>query len=463
MNAHDSSSITRPTNVRWIVFALTCGTSWMLYLHRYTFAFVKPELQNEWNLTNAELGLMDSAFTFCYMAFQVPTGVCVDAVGPHFVLGGLILLWSIGLGLHAWAPNAKALVVARATLGIGQAGVYATLSRITRIWFPLSVRTSVQGWAAVFSGRMGAACAGLIFSTVLVGIVFKDDWRTALYLLVAAGIVLGIIFLVVFRDSPPAHPWVNQAEVELIEESEHTQEGRPQRETSASRNNSKNEPTQRMKLREMFRRMSGRSVLNLLSVNLQSILSYMADAIYSLWIPKFLYDVHQMEFKQMGIYSALPLLGGACGGALGGFLNDRMIRLTGNRRWSRTTVALVGKAMAGVLILCALLLYDNPYWFCVLLFFVKFFGDWSLSTAWGTLTDIGGKATATVFAFNNTVASFVVMFVSPIYGYVADHHGWKPVFIIVGIVYLLCAASWLLVNCTIPLIREEAELGTIKP
>ena len=35
---------------------------------------------------------------------------------------------------------------------------------------------------------------------------------------------------------------------------------------------------------------------------------------------------------------------------------------------------------------------------------VKFFGDWSLATSWGVVTDIGGRATASVFAFNNAVA-----------------------------------------------------------
>jgi hypothetical protein len=34
----------KPTGVRWVVFGQACGTSWLLYLHRYTFALIKPEL-----------------------------------------------------------------------------------------------------------------------------------------------------------------------------------------------------------------------------------------------------------------------------------------------------------------------------------------------------------------------------------------------------------------------------------
>ena len=76
----------------------------------------------------------------------------------------------------------------------------------------------------------------------------------------------------------------------------------------------------------------------------------------------------------MGVYSALPLLGGALAGLVGGGLNDYFIARTGHRRWARVAVAFVGKGMAAAL-LAALLAYRHPQWFCIGLFFVKFFGD----------------------------------------------------------------------------------------
>ena len=83
---------------------------------------------------------------------------------------------------------------------------------------------------------------------------------------------------------------------------------------------------------------------------------------------------------------------------------------------------------------------------------MKFFDDWGLTTSWGVVTDIGGEAMASVFAFNNLVASGVAMVAPLLYGWTARDFGWMPVFVIVGVIYLLCAASWLLVNCTIPLL-----------
>ena len=58
----------RPTNVRWGVFALAFGTSALLYLHRYVFAFVKPILAEQYHLTNTELGELDSAFSIPFLS-----------------------------------------------------------------------------------------------------------------------------------------------------------------------------------------------------------------------------------------------------------------------------------------------------------------------------------------------------------------------------------------------------------
>src|SRR6476661_4420710 len=95
----------KPTNVRWAVFGLACGTSWLLYLHRYTFALIKPELALEWELDKVQLGLLDSAFSLCSTVFQFPLGVTADLLGVRFVLTGLILIWCLGLALHALAPT----------------------------------------------------------------------------------------------------------------------------------------------------------------------------------------------------------------------------------------------------------------------------------------------------------------------------------------------------------------------
>ncbi|MCA9073356.1 MAG: MFS transporter, partial [Planctomycetaceae bacterium] len=358
-----------------------------------------------------------------------PLGIVTDVIGAHFTLTAMIVVWSVGLGMHAWAPSPSYLWSARAVLGLGQSAVFAAQSRITRTWFPRSVRTTVQGWIGVFAGRFGGLSANLIFGSLMLG-VLALNWRTAVVVMMVIGLAHAVLFCLLFRNSPANHPAVNIEEAALIQEGTTAQGDAKQ---------------PRLSIRQMLRRMSPRSLANLFALNIQTVLSTLADNIFSAWIPLFLWEVHGLKFKEMGFYSALPLLGGALGGATGGWLNDGMIRWTNNPRWSRSLVGLAGKGIAGVLLLVALAWYDSPRLFCVWLFFVKYFSDWSLTTTWGVVTDIGGRTSATVFAFNNSVAGIGSIAGPTLYGVIAEHQGWTPVFVTGAVTYMLCAACWLVI------------------
>jgi ACS family hexuronate transporter-like MFS transporter len=438
-------SSSKPTNVRWGVFALACGTSWLLYLHRYAFALIKPEIAEQWDLGKDELGLLDSVFSIFYTVFQVPLGIAADAWGVRLVLTGLILVWCIGLGMHAWAGSSTQMWYARAVFGFGQSAGYAALSRISRQWFPPKIRTTLQGFVGVTAGRVGGLSANLLFGFLLLG-VFHLDWRTATYLFVALGLANAVVFFAALRNLPNEQPLVNDAEAALISGAD-----------DVGANTLASSP--RMSVKQMLRSLTPRGLVNLIALNVQSVLSTFADNIYSNWIPLFLAEVHQLKFKEMGIYSSLPLLGGAIAGVVGGLLNDACISWTGNRRWSRSGVAAVGKTLAAVTLFTALIWYDQPYTFCALLFFVKFFGDWSLTTSWGVVTDIGGQATASVYAFNNTVAGIGSICAPIVFGLLAEHYGWQRVFVTTAVTYLLCALSWLVINCTIPLVKDTRPNG----
>lgn len=442
MSAVGSETQVWPTFIRWKVFGLAFATSALLYLHRYVFGFIKPTLKETWGLNKTELGELDSAFSVCYSLFQFPLSILADGLGVHLVLTVLMLTWLAGMGLTAGAMSVKMMSLAQGTLGIGQSAVYASLSRISRTWYPPAMRTTLQGAVGVLAGRLGALGAGLIFSSLLIGLL-ELDWRTAIWILVAVGAVHVVLFAVVFRNSPRRHPGVNAAELRLIEG-----DSRPEGTAPA-------EVAERMGVMQTLRSTTPRSLFNLICLCVQSILSTFADNIYSNWIPLFVAEVYHLEFKKMGIYAALPLLGGAVAGLVGGMLNDYAISRTGNRRWSRVGVAFAGKGMAAVLISIALLFYDSPYIFCMFLFFVKFFSDWSLATSLGVVTDIGGRATASVFGFNNSVAGIGSITAPLAFGYIADHYGWRAVFMTVAVTYVLCALSWLVIDCTIPVVDES--------
>lgn len=427
----------KPTNLRWAVFVLASSTSWLLYLHRYAFALMKPKLVEEWQLDEQQLGLLDSAFFITYSIFQLPLGLAADVCGVRRVLAAMIVVWTLGLAMHAWAASIGQLAFGRAIMGLGQSAAYAALTRISRQWFPPAIRTTLQGIVNVLSGRVGGLSANVLFSTLLIG-ALGFDWRSATYVFVLFGALQALLFWCVFRDAPELHPRVNAAELALI--TGPAVPGSPQ-----------GKP---LSIRALLRGLDRRGLLNLLALVTQTVLSTIADSLYSNWLPLFLWSVHGLNDQSLGLFAALPLFGGAIAGVLGGMLNDLCLRWTGNRRWSRSGVALVGKGLAAIILGVALLWYQSPYVFCGLLFFVKLFGDWSLTSMTGVVTDIGGQATASVYAFNNSLAA-VASIVAPIaIGSLVFHGGWPTVFIAVAVIYGLCALSWLVIDCTRPLSRD---------
>jgi MFS family permease len=293
------------------------------------------------------------------------------------------------------------------------------------------------GLAGITSGRLGGFVRERAFRNRAAGHPGLD-WRTAIYVFTIGGLLFAPLFFFLFRNSPHEHPWVNDAETSLTE-------GQPQTKPP------------RMTFGQMLASLQPRALFNLTALSVQSLISTIADNIYSSWIPLFLAEVHHLKYERMGIYSALPLLGGAIAGLTGGLLNDWLIAKTGNRRWSRSGIAIFGKSVAAIVLLVAMLWYDSPYVFCWLLFVVKLFGDWSLTTSWGVVTDIGGRATASVFAFSNAIAGIGFIAAPALFGYLAQYHGWPAVFFTVAGLYALCALSWLFIDCTIPVIREADE------
>lgn len=424
------------TSIRWVVFGVMVSMSWLLYLHRYIFSFLKPILAEEWGLSNKQLGKIDSGFAIAYGVFQFPLAVLADVFGVHLLLSILMVIWLAGLGIMCRATTVTGMWAAMVALGTGQSAVYACLNRVGRMWYPSSIRTTMQGVVGILAGRLGNFSTSIVFAGIMLGILGMA-WQSAVGWLIAAGLLQLAVFALVFRNSPAQHPWVNDAEARLIQGNIAAATAQPA-----------------MTIGRMLSTASPRSIRNLAFVTLQSLLSTIADTLFSNWIPKFLYDVHDLKFTEMGIYSSLPLLGGACAGLVGGVLNDYLIAKTGNRRWSRIGVAVVGKGLAAILLLTALAAYRQPYLFCAILFFVKFFGDWSLAALWGVVSDIGGKATASVFALNNSIATIGLYLAPIIFGNMADDFGWPAVFVTVSATLGLCALSWFAIDSTIPVLDD---------
>jgi len=162
-----------------------------------------------------EIGWLDSAFQATYAFGQSPGGLAGDIYGPRIVLSILALVWSLAMLGIAGTTGFWRLIGARGVFGLAQAGVYPVLSKVTRAWYPLSVRTTVQGFVTAM-GRLGGATASVLIATVLMGMLAME-WETALVVIAIPGIVLAVSVWFVMRDNPRVHPWTNGSEQELVD------------------------------------------------------------------------------------------------------------------------------------------------------------------------------------------------------------------------------------------------------
>jgi sugar phosphate permease len=423
----------RPTGIRWLVLALACLTSWLLYLHRYSWGVIKPEVKSEFGFSDTQLGWLDSAFNLSYALFQVPGGLLGDWLGPAIVLPVIIFAWSGCVAGTALVGQSWSFFTVRTLFGLTQAGAYSNISKVTRSWFPLSVRTTAQGLIGSFSGRAGGASAALVVGTLLLGWL-QMDWRAAMGWLALAGICFAVAFRLLFTDTPSSHPWANSAEQALVDKEE------PDR-TPASGAQPRLD-------------LSRPALANLAMLMLHGVASAGADMLYVYWIPLFLSEAKGFDPVQMGIFASLPLWGGAAGGAFAGLLNDRLIRFKG-RKFARKAVGLTGKVLASVLVLISLDLEDGRL-IMVLLAGAKFLTDWSQPTVWGTITDIAGPASGRVFGAVNMAGSVGAFVSGPVLGWIKQRLGWSILFQTIAGAYVFAGLCWLAIDAT----RKVFTVGT---
>ncbi len=364
----------RPTNVRWTIFALASMTSLMLYLHRYTWAIIRPELEREYGFSNTQLEHIFTMFNFTYAFGNLPGGIVADLFGAHVFLSSIIFAWSACLIGFSLAGSFWAFGGLRLFFGLAQGGAYPSLTSITKNWFPVSSRTSVQGFIAGTSGRMGGALAPILMATVLMG-YFGMNWRTALIAMAGLGIVFAALFFVIVRNRPEEDKRVNESEVKLIRKGEETQKA----------------ATRVMSFKKALSRRNFQLLI------FQQYCNAGADIVYTSVLGS-LFLSKGITITEMGIYASMPLFGGAIGGFVGGILNDVMIKTTGSRRWGRSIMGIMGKGTAALILFFAIK-QSSVAGLAWGLFCVKFFADWSLPTMIGTCTDIGGKHPATALVW----------------------------------------------------------------
>ncbi|HWW96518.1 MAG TPA: MFS transporter, partial [Edaphobacter sp.] len=186
------------------------------FLDRTNISIAGPQIIREFSLGNVRLGWVISAFLVGYAASQVLAGWIAVRLGPRRALALGVFWWgAFTLATALVSPRIPGalltLIAVRFALGVGEAIIYPASNQFVAQWIPVSERGRVNG--VIFAG-VGAG-AGLT-PPLLAAIIAGHGWRAAFWFSAAIGVLAGIAWFVIARDTPEQHPLLSPGELHTI-------------------------------------------------------------------------------------------------------------------------------------------------------------------------------------------------------------------------------------------------------
>ena len=106
----------------WFAYGMTVALMILDYVDRQVIVSMFPFLKAEWNLSDAELGLLVSVISVTVAVFGIPVAWIADRVSRVKSIVAMAVLWSIACISCMFAQTYTQLLVARAVVGLGEAG-----------------------------------------------------------------------------------------------------------------------------------------------------------------------------------------------------------------------------------------------------------------------------------------------------------------------------------------------------
>jgi MFS family permease len=176
--------------------AVLFGINFLNYIDRYVIAAVAPLLKQDFALSDAQLGLATSMFMVAYIVASPFTGIMGDRLPRRWLVGAGVVLWSAATVASGLAVDYRHLLTARSFIGIGEAGFGAVAPTIISDLFPKEKRGRMLAFfyvAIPVGSALGFLLGGWMGASY--------GWRAAFFVAGAPGLLLGLL---AFRMREPA-------------------------------------------------------------------------------------------------------------------------------------------------------------------------------------------------------------------------------------------------------------------
>jgi predicted MFS family arabinose efflux permease len=257
----------------------------------YTFNFVDRQIlgilasaiKTDLQLSDKQLGLLGGlAFALLYSTLAIPLAWIADRTSRTWVITLSLAVWSLFTGACGFAMSFGQLFAARIGVGVGEAGGIAPSYAVIADMFPPRARAralSVYSLGIPLGSAAGVLLGGYIAARV--------DWRTAFFVVGAAGLLLAPVFRLLVREPLRDAPVAGRAPVGRV-----------------------------------FAILAAKPSFWLLALGAAS--SSMLGYGLAFWLPSLLKrSFHLGLVETAQFYGAILLIGGVPGILLGGYVGDR--------------------------------------------------------------------------------------------------------------------------------------------
>ncbi|THC43686.1 MFS transporter [Massilia sp. Mn16-1_5] len=393
------------------------------YLDRATLAVANEYIRADLGLSLGQMGLLLSAFSWSYALCQLPVGALVDKIGPRWLLGAGLVVWSLAQAAGGLVSTFGWFVLARIVLGIGEAPQFPAAARVVSNWFPLRARGTPTG---VYNSAspLGVALAPLI----LTPLILATSWHWAFFMTGALGLVAAVIWVTLYRD--PVRAQMSEAERAYLDEGQVT--------TAVPK-------TSFASWRALFRYRATWGML------LGFFGSVYLNWVYLTWLPGYLRTQRHMDLAQAGFAASIPFLCGFAGALVAGWASDRVTR--------HATSPVAGRRMAVVASMLGMVAFTIPAALvesntvavaCISI--VIFLANASSACSWSLVTAVAPRSRIGSLGAIQNFGGFLGGALAPILtGYIAQAWSFVPALLTgAGIAFLSAMSYHFLVVHPIP-------------
>lgn len=305
----------KPTRYRWVVLGMVFVAYVVCMADRSNIGAVLPFIQDEFTISNFQVGAILSFFFLGYAISQIPAGLLMGKVGTRRIVTIAIFAFSAVTFAMGFTTTAIGLLLLRLLLGLSEGPTPVGMTSTVNAWFPPREKGTATG-IYIASTQF----APIIVPPIAAALAIAAGWRSVFIWFAIPGFFVAIAWWFIVRSRPSESNRVNAAERALIED-EGGQTVRDER--------SMGWLDKVIRYREIPVLDSNSKVLRSWNVWGNTLAYFfMNNVLYGMltWIPSYLVAERGYDFMKMGFVASAPAIGGLIGALAGGVVSDRVFR-----------------------------------------------------------------------------------------------------------------------------------------